>query len=89
MLDIFSRRKKNNGLEIQAFWDENAKLWIITSDDILGLAIEALTPSELSEKLKFIVPELLYANHLVTQKSSPEVLVTLIYYQEKFKLRVN
>jgi len=89
MLDIFSRRKKNIGLEIQSFWDENAKVWVITSDDIPGLAIEALTPSELSEKLKFIVPELLGANHLLTQKSSQEVSVTLFYHQEKLNLRIN
>ena len=50
MLNIFSLGKKNNGFEIQVFWDENAGVWSVTSNDILGLAIEALTPSELSEK---------------------------------------
>jgi len=89
MLNIFSRRKKNSSFEVQAFWDENAKVWIITSENIPGLAIEALTPSELSEKLKFIVPELLSSNHLLTQKSAQEVSVTLFYHQEKLNFRVN
>jgi len=89
MLNIFSLGKKNNGLEIQVFWDENAGVWSVTSYDIPGLAIEALTPSELSEKLKIIVPELLNGNHLLTQKNSQEVSVTLVYHQEKLNLRVN
>ncbi len=89
MLNIFSLGKKNNGLEIQAFWDENAGVWSITSYDIPGLAIEALTPSELSEKLKFIVPELLIGNQLLTKKSSQEVSITLSYHQEKLNLHVN
>jgi len=64
-------------------------VWSVTSNDIPGLAIEALTPSELSKKLKFIVPELLIGNQLLTKKSSQEVSVILFYYQEKLNFRVN
>lgn len=47
---------------IHATWDEEAKVWVATSDDVPGLATEADTAEQLIEKVKVMVPELLKAN---------------------------
>ncbi len=49
-------------LFIRAEWDEEARVWVATSDDVAGLATEEPTLEELVEKLKIIIPELLDAN---------------------------
>jgi predicted RNase H-like HicB family nuclease len=54
-----------NALKIMATWDENAEVWVATSDDVLGLAIEASTMDALIERLKIVIPELLECNHQV------------------------
>jgi predicted RNase H-like HicB family nuclease len=51
-------------LRVKAFWDEEAKVWVATSDDLPGLATEADSVEALVEKLKIIIPELLEANHV-------------------------
>ena len=47
---------------IRAEWDEDAQVWVATSDDVPGLATEAETVESLIEKLKVMIPELLEAN---------------------------
>jgi len=47
---------------IRAEWDEEARVWVATSDDVPGLATEEDTFEALIEKLKIIIPELLDAN---------------------------
>lgn len=49
-------------LFIRAEWDEEAGVWVATSDDVPGLATEAETLEALSVKLDTLVPELLDAN---------------------------
>ena len=49
-------------LFIRAEWDEEAGVWVATSDDVPGLATEADTLDQLSAKLESMVPELLDAN---------------------------
>jgi predicted RNase H-like HicB family nuclease len=49
-------------LFIRAEWDEEAQVWVATSDDVAGLATEGPTLEELVEKLKIMIPELLDAN---------------------------
>ncbi len=49
-------------LVVTANWDEEAKVWVATSDDVPGLATEASTCEALIEKLKRMIPELLDAN---------------------------
>lgn len=49
-------------LLIQADWDDEAEVWVATSDDVPGLATEAETLEQLIEKLKVMVPELLDLN---------------------------
>jgi hypothetical protein len=37
--------------KIQAFWDAEAKVWVATSEEVLGLATEADTWENLNELL--------------------------------------
>jgi hypothetical protein len=47
---------------VRAEWDDEASVWVATSDDVPGLATEADTLEALSDKLEALVPELLDAN---------------------------
>ena len=49
-------------LIVNAVWDDEAKVWVATSDDVPGLVTEAPTQGDLVKKLKILVPELLDAN---------------------------
>lgn len=60
---------------IRAEWDDEAAVWVATSDDVPGLVTEAETMELLSTKLKSLVPELLFENgYAVTGDISYEVL---------------
>ena len=48
---------------VRAFWDEEAKVFVLESD-IIGLHIESPTLDEFEEVLKEVGPELIVANHL-------------------------
>ncbi len=47
---------------VRAQWDEEAAVWVATSDDVPGLVTEAETLEGLNTKLRSMVPELLDAN---------------------------
>jgi hypothetical protein len=49
-------------LLVHATWDDEAKVWVVTSDDIPGLATEAESLDVLIPKLKIMIPELLELN---------------------------
>lgn len=49
-------------LTVHAVWDDEARVWVATSDDVPGLATEADDMDGLVEKLKSMIPELLDAN---------------------------
>ena len=57
-------------LIINAVWDDEARVWVATSDDVPGLATEADDMDALVEKLKIMIPELLDANGV---EHSPDV----------------
>lgn len=48
-----------NDCQIDAFWDDEARVWVATSEDIPGLVTEADTVESLLAKLRVIIPELL------------------------------
>lgn len=50
------------GLVVNAFWDEQASVWVATSEDVPGLITEAPSVDALVEKLSKMVPELLALN---------------------------
>lgn len=47
---------------VSAFWDDEAKVWVATSDDIPGLTTEASTLDALVERVNAVAPELLDDN---------------------------
>ena len=49
-------------LVVRAVWDEEARVWVASSNDVPGLATEAVTVDALVEELKVMIPELLDAN---------------------------
>lgn len=49
-------------LFVRAEWDEEAEVWVATSDDVPGLVAEADTTEALLAKLHVLIPELLEAN---------------------------
>jgi hypothetical protein len=58
--------------KVEALWDEEAGVWVATSDDIRGLVTEAETLEALRSKLLEIVPELIRENG-VTAGSDPSL----------------
>jgi predicted RNase H-like HicB family nuclease len=50
---------------VMAEWDEDARVWVASSDDVPGLATGADTLEDLVEKLKIVIPELLLENGLL------------------------
>jgi predicted RNase H-like HicB family nuclease len=67
---------KGKPLFIRAEWDEEAMVWVATSDDVPGLATEAVTMEELIQKLKVMIPELLMANNNVVDEEVPFEIIT-------------
>lgn len=61
---------------VRAEWDEDAGVWVATSDDVPGLATEETTMEALIEKLKIVVPELLQANGLELGEEVPFEILT-------------
>lgn len=61
---------------IHAEWDEDAEVWVVSSDDVPGLVVESETIEALVLKLKVLVPELLGANGIVTSGDVPFELLT-------------
>jgi predicted RNase H-like HicB family nuclease len=50
---------------VTAEWDEEAQVWVASSEDVPGLATGADTLEALIEKLKIVIPELLIENGLL------------------------
>lgn len=53
---------KTKPLVVNARWDDEAKVWVATSNDISGLVTEADSLDAMVKKLQVIIPELLDAN---------------------------
>ncbi|MCX7111410.1 MAG: DUF1902 domain-containing protein [Proteobacteria bacterium] len=47
---------------VSAFWDDEAKVWVGTSEDVPGLCVEAATLEELMHAAGELIPELLILN---------------------------
>lgn len=64
---------------ILAEWDDDAGVWVATSDDVPGLATESATLEGLSDKLQHLVPELLEANGESMDEDVPYELMARRY----------
>ena len=49
---------------VHAVWDEEARVWVASSEDVPGLATESDTAEALVAKLKSLIPQLLALNGL-------------------------
>ena len=47
---------------VKAFWDDEAAVWVATSEDVPGLVTEAESFDRLMQRLKALIPELLDEN---------------------------
>ena len=63
-------------LFVRAEWDDEADVWVATSDDVPGLATEETSMEDLVAKLKVMIPELLEANGLAKPGEVPFELLT-------------
>ena len=50
---------------VTAQWDDEASVWVATSEDIIGLVTEASTLDELFQRVVSVAPELLADNGVV------------------------
>jgi hypothetical protein len=64
---------------VNLIWDEEANVWIATSEDIAGLVLESGSLDALIERVRFAVPELLELN-----SSKPDV-IPLHFRSERYE----
>jgi predicted RNase H-like HicB family nuclease len=73
----------SNPYKIEAFWDQEAEVWVAESQDILGLVTEAETLDQLTHKLKQIIPNLLMANHGIIKNDQQSIAFELIAHRQE------
>jgi Domain of unknown function (DUF1902) len=65
---------KTHNILIQAEWDDEAKVYVASSDDVHGLVAEAAILLDLIAKLEILVPELLDLNAQHHQISKGDII---------------
>lgn len=69
--------------QVDAFWDEEAAVWVATSEDVPGLATEADTIEALSQKLRTIIPDLLLSNNIIVADYTGAIAVQLTSHRQE------
>ncbi|WP_105384622.1 DUF1902 domain-containing protein [Neorhizobium alkalisoli] len=64
---------------VHATWDEEASVWVATSNDIDGLAVEAETMEALEPKVKAALADLIELNGISSQL--PEIPIYIMSEQ--------
>lgn len=73
-------------INVEAFWDEEALVWVATSADVPGMITESDTMEHLMQKLKIVIPELLHANGLLDETDTIDIPIHLLgKWQEVIK----
>ena len=67
--------------EVRCEWDDDAGVWIATSDSVPGLVAEADTVDDLVREIKILVPELLDLNCGI--KGPAEVSLVITSHREE------
>ena len=49
----------NRLITVTARWDDQARVWIATSEDVSGLVVEADTWADMIEEVRLVLPDLL------------------------------
>ena len=60
--------------KINVLWDDEAGVWVATSDDIPGLVLESGSFDALLERVRFAAPELIELN----RDTHSELLLTFV-----------
>ena len=60
---------------VHATWDEEASVWVATSNDIEGLAVEADTMEELEPKVKAALSDLIELNGISSKLAEIPVYI--------------
>ena len=60
--------------KIKFAWDDEAAVWIATSDDVPGLVLESCSFDALVERVRHAIPELLELN----RQKSPQYNLTFL-----------
>jgi predicted RNase H-like HicB family nuclease len=63
---------------VRAEWDDEAEVWVATSDEVPGLVTGADTLEELIQKLRVMVPEMLEANGVLSPDAAAQAVFTVI-----------
>jgi Domain of unknown function (DUF1902) len=72
---------------VEAFWDDEASVWVATSDAVPGLVTEAETLEGLIPKLRVMIPEMVAANQLFTESAQGVISFELVSRRaEKIKV---
>ena len=72
---------------VRAEWDDEAEVWVASSDNVPGLATGADTLEALIDKLKVVIPELLEENGLLSQGAT-DVLFSITAERTEHARRV-
>lgn len=62
LINIGNTMKKIQKLTINCIWDDEASVWVASSEDIQGLSIEAESLELMNTRLKEVIPELMALN---------------------------
>lgn len=60
---------KQGSIVVHAIWDEDARVWVASSSDIDGLALEADTIEALEPRIRSAITELLILNRVTSNLS--------------------
>lgn len=76
-----------NVLRIDAMWDPEASVWVVTSEDVPGLVTEAATIEAVNEKLAELIPLLLEMNepHDYDRNSGINISMIALDYGKRLK----
>lgn len=72
---------KRVSIIVRAEWDEEAKVWVATSEDIEGLAVEAGNFESLREKVLGAICDLVELNGFEGNGSLPDIPVHIMSEQ--------
>jgi len=83
---------QENALVVQAERGDEARVWVVESEDVPGLVTEAATRDELKTKLLILIPELLELNAALLPKpidrTGPLDIVVQFHRVERISLPV-
>ena len=83
---MWNGRLEMNLIIVKAEWDEEAGVYVATSEDVPGLVTEASGPRELHKKLRIMIPDLLELNGMLPDDGLEIPLHVVSSHMEKIRL---